>query len=182
MTLKMRCRRSSAIPLWTRRPAIILIRADEEATIDSSAVAASVALSASLDKSSVAASGGGALAFNSIEGKSNAFIDTSTVDASGDVTIAATNSSVIDALIASAAGSVSIGLGGSSPAFAIGISVADNEIGADDPQEVLAYILNSDVTVGQALSLTADSTSQIDAIVLAGSVALAAFDAIRLCV
>ena len=162
----------------------LLISADEDATIESSTVAAAIALSVTVkvDPESVTFSGGGAFAFNAIEGKSNAFIETSTASARGDVTLTADNDSLISSLVAAAAGSVQVGLQGPARAVAIGVSTALNEIGADDPLEVLAYIKDSQVTAGQALALTATSSSLIDATVVAASVALAASAGARVCV
>ena len=149
------------------------IRADENAAISSSTVAAAIAVAESVSEVTEF-SGGGASASNEMEGKSNAFIASSTVTTGGDLALTANNDSVVSALVAATAGSVSIGLGGSSPAIATGVSTADNAVGAGNPFEVQAYLSDAQVTAGETLTLTATSTSVIDATIEAASVALAA--------
>ncbi len=104
------------------------------ATSDSSirALAAAAALSLGVAKSNtLALSGGGAAARNTILGKTNAFVaDTPMVSAQSDVTITALDTAHIDARVIAAAGSLAFGssIGASA---AIGASVARNYIGWD---------------------------------------------------
>ena len=70
-------------------------------------------------------------------------------------------------------GSVALSSSGNAGAASIGVSVARNFIGdgADDPNEVQAYIQNSSVDAGGALTQTATANQDIDVGVGAGSVA-----------
>ncbi|MDZ4252170.1 MAG: hypothetical protein U1A72_06305, partial [Sulfuritalea sp.] len=243
------------VGLATATNGSVTIGATENADIDATSTASSVtiALSASGGKSF---GGGGATAVNYIRGKSNAYIEGSTVSATGTgagmgaVTVTSDNASSIDAKVAAISVAAAAGAG-SSPAASIGFSLARNFIGWDssggasvtttytsaqrpttltagqtvkildgaragdiyeyvgstltdgDPNtagtqtvdlttqnyqdksawkqinvnasalEAQAYIKNSSVTASGALTLDADSTASISAIVVAGSGALA---------
>ena len=109
-------------------------------------------------------------------GGANAYLENSPVDASR-VTLDADNSSDIDAVIETI--SVGVGLGvDKSSAIGIGLSSAENRIGfrnviAREPIDVKAYAKNSSIVAPQGISITADSTADIDATVKTTSVALA---------
>ncbi|MCO6459637.1 MAG: hypothetical protein J5I93_30345, partial [Pirellulaceae bacterium] len=161
----------------------VLVSATESAGIQASSKATAVAAAASVSQSSLAVAGGGALAFNRILGGAEAMIESSPVvvqpgAAAGSVTVSTVNSAQIDAVVEATAVSVAISLGGSSPAIAIGASVAENAIGfsslADrQPLDVTASITNSSVTAPGGLKVQAESTSEVNAKIAATSVAVA---------
>ena len=151
----------------------ISIDASETATIDALSLAASIALGAG-STAGIAVSGAGAWARNVILSDINAYISNSEIDSHTYVDIDATNEAAIDATIVAA----SVAVAGGSTAgvgVSIGISIAENRIGAtDDPAEVRAWIKNSAVNAQTgALSLNADGRQSVEALVFAGSVALA---------
>ncbi len=126
--------------------------------IDAIAAAAAVSLSGT-GSNSVAFSAGGAIAENNILGKTNSYILSSTVTTSGDVLINATNLSTIHAMVLSVSGAISFA-GSTGVAVSIGVSVARNFIGYGltggyTPIEVKAYIQDSNINCGGALSLIA---------------------------
>src|SRR6185295_8807066 len=97
----------------------------------------------------------------------NAFIADSAVTQAGAVSLSASDTSEIDATIVAAAGG----------AAAIGAAVAHNLIGwtEDDtrtPAQVRAYVLDSSIDAGGALTLTASEDASVDATVVAASVGL----------
>ncbi len=152
----------------------ITINASETATIDAVSLAASIALGASVFASGIAVSGAGAWARNVILSDVNSYILNSEVDSKGKVDIDATNDASIDATIVAAsvavAGGTAAGVG-----VSIGISIAENSIGKkDDPSEVRAWIMNSAVNAQTgAITVNADGRQSVEAVVFAGSVALA---------
>ncbi|MGD8418835.1 MAG: hypothetical protein PVJ78_00250, partial [Gammaproteobacteria bacterium] len=146
-----------------------------DATISTRAGAASIGASFG-STTGVAVSGAGAVALNRIFTKTNAYIANSDVSSGGNFNLDAHNDASIAAQVAAA--SVSVGIGGTSGVGAsIGISYAQNHIGWDGdtrtPAEVQAFISESTVTASGALTLTADADTRIDALVLAGSAAVA---------
>ena len=212
----------------------------EGATIESLTAAASI--SAAFGETGIAVSGAGALASNTILTHTNAFIDSSDVTSGGAVTISASDTATIQAIIAAA--SVAVAAGGVGASGSIGIALARNLIGysldaapshdytsdqtisglangkrvkvvdgsgprsgdvyeyvgttiptstsvdlskedygdptswrlvglSDAAEQVQAYIHNSHVDATGALMLTATGSQTIDALVLAGSVAIA---------
>ncbi|MGC9326117.1 MAG: hypothetical protein ACP5I1_00645, partial [Candidatus Hinthialibacter sp.] len=163
----------------------VKIESLEDASISAISSAASVAIGGGAS-AGVAVSGGGAVAENIILGKANAFIDNSIVQSAGDVDLDAKNTSKIDAVIAVASGSVGIG-GSAGVAVSVGFSIARNFIGWDadwrnDPFDIIAsedhidvktYIQNSQVAASGSLTQDAESRETINALVLAGSIALA---------
>jgi hypothetical protein len=157
----------------------VALSASEDAEIHSITVAASVAIAASASNSALAIAGGGAASVNSILSTANAVIADSTVQAGGAVTLVADSDSIIDATVATAA--IGVGAGSSNGlAAAIGVAVAQNFIGYDEhgnlvdgqPSQIRATIDNSSVIAGGALSATATANQDIDALVLAASVAV----------
>jgi hypothetical protein len=162
---------SAAAPVRANAGALEL-SATQDATIDATSAASAVGVAVSVGKA-IPISAGGALAFNEILGSTRAFAAGSTVEA-GQVDLDASNDSNITSLVDAAATAVAVG-GGTSPAFAIGASVALNEIGEDGtPLEVVAFVENSDVTAAGNVTLSAGSTATIDARVDAASVAVSA--------
>ena len=83
----------------------VIVGATKDAKIDATVKATAIAVAVGFS-GSPAVSGGGALAFNTILGRDNAFIADSTVAARGDVTLKSDSSSKInaDVLAAAAAG------------------------------------------------------------------------------
>ncbi|MBC8506768.1 MAG: hypothetical protein H8D34_18030, partial [Chloroflexi bacterium] len=106
----------------------VTVSALSTATINAEVTALAIALAASV-KESLSVSGSGALAFNTILGKTNAFIADSVI-VGNIVSVTADSQSIIVARVLAAAVSVAIG-GENSTAVAIGVSVARNIIGWD---------------------------------------------------
>jgi hypothetical protein len=154
----------------------ITLSATESASITALSAAASLAVGFG-STGGFAASGAGAQAENVILTKPTAHLDASVVKGAAAVGLTATDSSSITARILAA--SVAVGVGGTAGVgLSIGASLADNLIGyatsssAKTPGEARAYVLNSTVTAGGALTITASDSATIDAKVLAGSVAV----------
>src|SRR5207248_3419158 len=111
---------------------------------------------------------------NSIFTDTKAYIANSEVQSKTSVDINASNTASVEALIlaasVAAAGGGTAGVGAS-----IGISIAQNTIGdTSNPAEVLAYIENSTVNAqGGALTIDATGNEIIEALVIAGSAAIA---------
>ena len=105
----------------------VVVTVDREGQIVSNGTATAIAIAASA-QGSLAVSGGGTIAFNFILGSSNASIENSPVKASGDIQITSENSSLIDAFLSAVAAAVGVGTK-TTPAIALGISVARNSIG-----------------------------------------------------
>ena len=122
-------------------------------------------------------SGAGAVSRNVVLTRTNALLDNSTVTTATDVAITAANTSRIDATVAAA--SVAIGAGSTTGVGAsIGISIAENLIGwtldaTRTPAEVQAISRNSGIRAGGEFFAAANNAAKIDAVVLAGSVAIA---------
>jgi len=109
----------------TRFGGDIRIEAIEEADIHAVSVAASAAIGAGFV--GVALSGAGAEAKNVILTTTNAYVDNSVIAGGRDVVVSASDTSLIDARIASL--SAAIGGGAVGVGVAIGVSVAENLIG-----------------------------------------------------
>ncbi|MCA9062255.1 MAG: hypothetical protein KDA96_04330, partial [Planctomycetaceae bacterium] len=104
------------------------VSASKTSTIDAKTAALAIAVSAT-PGSPVSVSGGGAIAFNSLVGTDNALLTDSYLQTTaGDVNVTATDDSAIDAEVRTIAASIAIG-GGTSPAVALGMSVAMNDLG-----------------------------------------------------
>ncbi|MCZ7598731.1 MAG: hypothetical protein M5U09_14705 [Gammaproteobacteria bacterium] len=87
------------------------------------------------------------------------------------------NASSIAAIVGAL--SAAVGVGSTGVGVSIGAAIALNKIGFDlsgdeDPLEVHAFIFDSSIDAGGAMTLDADANQRIDAVVLAGSVAIAA--------
>jgi hypothetical protein len=143
-------------------------------TINAIAAAASLAVGVGLGGAAV--SGAGADSLNVVNTKSNAFVNTSTLDVGDDLLITANDdstivSSVLVASVAVAGGAVGVGA-------SIGAAISTNligftEAGASDPQQVQAYVTNSTLNNVDELTLTATADELIGSTVFAGAVALA---------
>ncbi len=158
----------------------VSVTATESSAIDATSTASSVSVAVSL-KGSVAFAGGGATAVNLIRGRTNATVTASSLVAgpTAGLTVAASNSSEIHALIAAIAVAVSAAVSGSTPGVAIGFSLARNLIGWEEyggvsPVEVKARAIGSHLGAGGAVVVSAQSTGVITAVVAATSVAVAA--------
>ena len=151
----------------------ILLAAQESANIHAISVAA--ALAVSIAGAGVAVSGAGAEASNVILTRTDAHADSSALTSAGSVTLSATDSQTIHALIAALAVAGNVGDGAG---FAIGAAVASNSIGytgdgAAGSAEVNAYLFHTSVSASSgALSLSAADSATIDAIVAAASLAV----------
>jgi len=151
----------------------VTIKASETATIDAFSLAASLVAGIG-GSAGVAVSGAGAWASNTILTDTNAYILNSEVESATFVDIDATNSASIDAIILAASLAVAGG-GSAGVGVSIGLSIAENQIGEkNDAAQVMAYIQNSTVNAkGGALTLDAVGSQSINAIVVAGSAAVA---------
>jgi hypothetical protein len=139
------------------------------------AVSAAVSLAAGLGFSGIAIAGAGAFARNVTMSNVDAHIESATVATdAGNLSVLADSESLINAAVLSASISLSIGLTVGVGA-AIGISVAENQIGGSLAESVTtAYVKDSLVTAGGDLLVEAETAQTINALVFAGSVALAA--------
>src|SRR5690606_27544168 len=106
----------------------IQVSAAQAGSIDAIAAAAAVSVGAGTG-SGLAVGVAGTIAFNTILGSASALIQNSDAQATGVVTVSATNSADIDATIAAAAASVSGGFNSSGTAIAVGIVLAFNYVG-----------------------------------------------------
>ena len=140
------------------------------ATIEALSIA--VSISATVSMASLALSGGGAGATNTITNKIYAYISeesivtaTGPADAGG-ISIAATDTSTIDTEVGSGSLMFSPITGAS-----VGASVSHNRV----DNEVKAYISNSQVnSTNDGIAVTATSTADVDVLAVATSVALSA--------
>ncbi len=126
----------------------ISVQALETASIDVIAAAASLAVAIGGDFGG-AISGAGAEATNVILTGVNAYVSGSILDSAGAVTLNASNSASIHALIVAA--SVSAGVGTVGIGASIGIALARNDIGWD-PNTTQAYDYTSDQTLAGGLT------------------------------
>ncbi|TVQ59514.1 MAG: hypothetical protein EA355_00320, partial [Rhodobacteraceae bacterium] len=145
-------------------------------TINSIAFAASLAGAFGLSNS-VAIAGAGAYAENVINASTRAFITATDLEAGGDVDVIALNEAEISAMVIAASLSVAVGASNGIGA-SIGISIARNFMGKQrDGSNGLslteALVANARVQAGGDLTLRATSTQTIDALVVAGSAAIA---------
>jgi hypothetical protein len=154
------------------------LSATSASTITAMSVAASVAAGYSSSSNALALSGGGADARNTVLGKTNAFASGSQLASAGDVTLAASSSSRIDATVVAASLSAALAPAKTAGSASVGAARARNLIGWSDnsteqPLEVRAYLLDTSVTAPNgALKLSADAHQQIAATVGAASVAV----------
>jgi len=160
------------------------IEATEEASITASSTASAITATLSGDTSN-AFSGAGAAAFNRILGGARAYGFKSDLTAAGtgkgEVNITTANTSTIDAVVGALAVAVGAGVG-DSQGVALGVSIAENEIGWDSsklgdaervPIDVKAHLSNSSVDAGSTFDITATNKSTVNAVTKATSVAAA---------
>jgi hypothetical protein len=147
-----------------------------DASIVARSAAASLAFAAG--STGISVSGAGALALNVIGSGTNAYIKGSTLSSvTGKVDIDAQNASSISAIVGAV--SAAVGVGSTGVGVSIGAAIAMNKIGFDLAGNPLAmtvqsYIEDSSINADGALTLDAHANQKIDAVVLAGSVAVAA--------
>ena len=150
------------------------LEAKDSATINvvSAAAAASGAFGL---MTAVSVAGAGAVAVNEILTDTNAYIDSTDVQA-GSISLDAQSTGTIQALISATSISAAISAG-SSFGFGLGASVASNYIGSREDSdggsngaEVRAYILDSNISSGGAIDLQAVSEQSIKAAVLTATV------------
>jgi len=146
-------------------PGSITLEATQSSDIEAYCISAAVSISAG--SAGAALSGGGAKATNTIGGRTDASVQTSTLS-TGTLALSATNTASIDATVAAVAASVAVGSAG--VAAAIGASLATNTVTGTTQ----AYLADSTVTVTGALTAAATATQTIGAFVLAGSAAVTA--------
>ncbi|MGB7964549.1 MAG: hypothetical protein WCF12_16525, partial [Propionicimonas sp.] len=169
------------VPL-VRSGGSVRVTAAESSAIDATSTASAIALSASVSGGATSFSGGGATAVNLIAGHTIANVANSQVTAgwgatTGSIEITTTNSSTITAVIAAISAALALAPDGSQKAVAIGVSIARNligwaEWGGADPIAVKAQAVNADLRAATGITVSASSTSVIDAFVLAASVAI----------
>ena len=144
----------------------IVLSASETSSILSTAWAASLAASIG-GTAGISVSGAGASANNSVSGNTQAYLSVSKVTSAGALTLAATNSATITATV-EAASVAAAGGGAAGVGAALGASLATNTVSGTTQ----AYLGNSTVTAGGALTATATATQAISASVIAGSAAV----------
>jgi len=119
----------------------ITITANEDATIGAYAWAAAVTVGVDASGVAVTVDGGGAAAKNTINNTTNAYATNTVLIAAGDVNVVAEETSTINAVIITAAVSVSVS-GAVTVAPVVGISVAINNLGVDEDPSA-DYLLSS---------------------------------------
>jgi hypothetical protein len=151
----------------------ITISATGSTDITALSVAASIAAGYANSGTAAALSGGGAIAQNVIFNDTNAYAKGSAIATGGKVDITADSTSTIEATVVAASASVAVSPSGNAGAASIGLALAWNYIGdgTADRNEVQAYVENSSIDAGGALTLSATADQDIDVGVGAGSVA-----------
>ena len=167
-------RASIANAAVTTTSGALQMSATSTAHIDAIAGAASIAVGVGVLGAGIA--GAGAVATNAILTTTNAAIGDSAITSAAGVDLDAAGTATIRARILTAAAGVGVGLGGIGAS--IGVSIARNLIGSTPSgvlsrAEVGATIERSSVSAGGALTLDAVSDQTIEALVVAGSVAIA---------
>jgi hypothetical protein len=141
------------------------------------AVSGAAAFSFAAGKTGIAIAGAGAYSENVVQSKTSAYIDAATVAASGgNVDIDAISKSGINAITVAAA--MSVGLGKTGVGVSLGAAISQNLIGREargvgDVIGTFAYIKDSKVTALDDVSVDALSDQKINALNVAGSVAIA---------
>jgi len=173
---------SNQVQAYTRNaPAVttsggnIVLEANENATITTQSIAASVSVAVG-GGLGAALSGAGAEATNIILTRVNAYAEGSALNSSRGVRIAASNTSTIGATVAAL--SAAVGGGAAGGGVSIGTSLARNLIGwtlggARQPAEVRAYVKDSSLDAAGTLEVTAADDAVITAIIAADSKAIA---------
>ena len=166
----------SGVPSLSTNPGGVSLTATDSATISATSAAASLGAAIG-GTAGIAVSGAGADATNVILGSVLAHIDSSAVHSVGGVSLGATDSSQITAIVVAA--SVAAGGGGSTGVGAsLGAAISQNLIGwtaggTRTPLDVGANITASTISSGGTLSESATDSATISATVTSGSVAIA---------
>ena len=164
------------VPVLTTNGGAVLVSATDDATIKALSAAAAVAVAGGF--AGVAVAGGGATAENLIGVDTYASISGSALGAAGHqvgaVTVSASDTSEIDAIVGAVAASVAGGAVG--VGVAIGAAVAHNTIGdgLGGQGSVQAFLLSTSVLGSGALGLSATSNETIQAAVVAAAVGFGA--------
>ncbi|MEB3254749.1 MAG: DUF4347 domain-containing protein, partial [Synechococcaceae cyanobacterium] len=171
-----RLQRLSALDLGS---ADLSLNASRSSAIHADAVAAAIALALG-DGAAIGLAGGGAHAFNTILGGTEALVErvVQSPGASGAIQITASDSATIRAGVG--AGALAVGLSsgnGVGLAAAIGVALARNTIGgAGNRATIRARLLASTIRTGGAVSVSAANTTSVSATVVAVSAAVAVVD------
>jgi hypothetical protein len=132
--------------------------------------------------------GGGVIAINQVRSSGKAFIASSDVRVDGDLQVAASNVSTLDATVSSitemwgsstsiVAAFNSVGWDGGNVLFqAVDAILGTSILGEEQPAETLAYILDSVVVAGGDIGLSAVNAAQLNAELINESSAEAAID------
>jgi hypothetical protein len=147
--------------------------------INATSAAASMALGIG-STNALAISGAGAVALNSVMGSTDAIVRQGSITAQGDVLVSADNSTIISSRIVALSAAIAGG-GANAIGASIGVSVARNLIGQEGFGAVgeqaiattRALLIDSDVTTLADLKLHASAEQTIEALVVAGSAAVA---------
>ncbi|MBT7080527.1 MAG: hypothetical protein HN929_03510, partial [Chloroflexi bacterium] len=161
---------SDADVTTTNGAGAISVTAVEGATINALTAAASLAVS--IGGTGVSVSGAGAMATNVILTTTKAYVSDSTLVSAGGVSIDASDTSTINAIVL--ASTAAIAGGGVGVGVSIGGAFATNLIGtADNPAGAQAYVTDSTITATGAYTQNATSEQTIRSAVIATSVAIA---------
>jgi hypothetical protein len=148
----------------------ITVQAIEAATINSLTAAASLAVT--IGGVGVSVSGAGAAASNVILTTTEAYVLDSNLDSDGGVTISASDTSTINAVVL--ASTAAIAGGGVGVGVSIGASFAGNFVGSElNYAGAKSYVRNSTITADGAFVQTATAAETIRSAVIAASVAIA---------
>src|SRR6185503_13758500 len=145
-----------------------LLEARSDADIDAFTFGFAGALSAGGSGTAIGIAGAGAGSGNSIVNTIEAAVRGASLTTTGDVSLEAEDDSSIHATAGS--GALSIAAGESGVGVGLGLSITINEVG----NQVLAIVDDSDVHAGGDVSLTALSTSDIEAEAIGAAVSVAA--------
>ncbi|MGO0307869.1 LEPR-XLL domain-containing protein [Endozoicomonas acroporae] len=158
----------------SRKTGSVSLNASSDAEITATAVSASLSASySSASGGSVALSGGGAYAGNTIGGSTEALVESSDLFSNGDVSIKATNKSDIDSTTVAVSAAVAADSGSGSAGISIGAAITENTIGtSDDRLRVKALLEDSALTIDGDLNIDATNDMTVDAEVGAGSAAV----------
>ena len=154
----------------------IALLADSQSRIQSVSAAASIAAGFG-GVAGVAVAGAGAVSTNVILTHTEAFLDNSTLQSVGVLTVEAKNTASIQSLVVAASGSIAIG-GTVGVGASIGAATASNLIGKDElgfqaGSTVQAYSKNANILGATGLTIQALNDQEIKSLVVAGSVAIA---------
>ncbi len=146
------------------------VTANSTATVGGVTIAGAAAAGVGINAAGVAIAGAGAISINNIHDDIEALVQNSTISHTGAIEISATDASAITADAGGFALAIAASVEGLAIAFGIGASIAINDIG----DTVLAGVENSQLLDVGGLSVTATSTSSIDAlsIIASGAVAI----------